>query len=478
MRCLVGIDLGTTALKGVLVSETGDMVCKAKRLTSYDYSDGGMVEFSAEKYYLIFSSLIKELIKSMPKDANVAAISISGASGNTVLLNEDKMPSCKAISWMDNRDDLLQELFSEKDISEIHDVTGWPFLGIFPLAHLAWLKQNRESAYRSSSHFILNISYIYFRLTNKFVIDYSTATTFYLADQKQKRWHKSFLDSLNIKESMLPELLPSGKMIGSVTDKASSETGLPQNTKVVLGSFDHPAAARGTGVFEIGSVLLSCGTSWVGFYPISDRGVAIKNKMLVDPFMSPEGNWGAMFSLPGVGKTIDSIINLLIEQGTVEEKYECFNGLASLSTVGANGVLIDLDLPVEQLSSVVRDLSNTTKYSNIFRAVMESVAFMIKRKITYFEGQNIPVTELTMVGGASKSRLWTQIIADITGREIVLLNGQDAGAIGSAVMAGIGAGLFDDEKDGFCRIGGDPIVIEPNSSNKKQYQVIYNNIVQ
>ncbi|NPA37182.1 MAG: FGGY-family carbohydrate kinase [Chlorobi bacterium] len=478
MNYVIGIDLGTTALKGVLISESGDRTAKAREIMRYEHPGKGIVEFSVEEYYSLFCSLIKNLVSSLPKNGNVAAISISGATGNTVLLNKDNKPVFKAVSWLDNRDDLLPDVFKNIDIYGIHEITGWPYLGIFPLAHLAWFKQKRQKEYYSASHIMLNISYIYFRLTNKFVIDHSTATTFYLANQKQRKWHKQYLDALNIKETILPDLLTSGKTIGNITEKAAIETRLSLNTKVVLGAFDHPTAARGTGVFNTGTMLLSCGTSWVGFYPIKERNEGIKNNMLVDPFLSPKGNWGAMFSLPGVGKTIDNLINYLINTGTMEEKYVEFNTLAGMSHVGANGVMIDLSLPFSQLKSVIHDLEETANLSDIFRAIMEGMAFLIKTKIKFYENRNIPVNEITMVGGASKSRLWVQIIADITEKKIKLLNGQEAGATGSAIIAGIGAGLFADEKDGFMKIGGLPETIEPNGINKKHYQKIYKKHIQ
>lgn len=473
MKLLAGIDLGTTTLKGIIINEQGEVLSTRKLPAEYEYPQKDVVEFSSERFYQKFCLLIKELLDKLSDSGQIVAVSLSGATGNTLLLDKNNKPLRKTISWLDKRSLDFSTVLHGINYKEIYQIVGWPFLEIFPLAHLIWLKTKNPKVYRSASRYLLNISYLYYRLTGRFVMDYSTATTFYLQDQEKRIWHKPFLDLLGISGPQLPELLPSGTRICNLNDQSAEETGLPRETQVVLGSFDHPAAARGAGVLQEGSLLLSCGTSWVGLYPIKNRHTGLDNKMLIDPFLSPAGPWAAMFSIPGIGKTIDTLINHLVKKEYLPKKHDLFTQKASQSPPGAHHVTLEILKPAEQLIADLLEVRKTHCINDVFRAIMEVTAFEIKRNMDYYEKKGLKVREITMVGGASESKLWRHILADITGHPIRFLNGQIAGALGSTIMAGIGAGLFRDEKEGFARIGGSPMTINPDPKNTGAYKVFY-----
>ena len=140
-----------------------------------------------------------------------------------------------------------------------------------------------------------------------------------------------------------PRSAPSGTALGALTARAAADTGLPPDTLVVLGAFDHPCAARGTGTLEPGDLLLSCGTSWVGFYPLRDRALAVAQKLLVDPFLQPAGPWGAMFALTAIGATIDEYLDrLVLAPGEpAARRVEIFNAAAAAAPPGAGGLFLD-----------------------------------------------------------------------------------------------------------------------------------------
>ncbi len=471
MRLLAGIDLGSTAIKGILINENGVIQNTCNLSARYEYPQDGFVEFSSESFYNTFCLLTKKLLDKAKASDQLVSIAISGASGNTLLLDNNNQPIQNTISWLDTRPVDFSEVYSDKLSKEdIHDIIGWPSIQKFPFAHMLWLKKESHKEFDSASRYMMNITYLYYRLTGKFVMDNSTATTFYLQDQKSGKWHKQLLDSLGITESKLPELVPSGSLAGEITQQAAIETGFPTDTKIVLGSFDHPAAARGTGVLQEGSLMLSCGTSWVGFYPINNRDIGIKNKMLVDPFLSPDGPWAAMFSLSGIGKSIDVIVNHLVGKNNLNAKYKIFSQRAAQSSVGANNVTFDIIKPIEQLIIDVKELEKKEDINDIYRALMEVVAYEIKLRLLRYGDMGLKTKEITMVGGAAENRLWSQILADITEQPIRLLNGQVAGALGSTIMAGIGVGLFKNEKDGFAKVGGKPVFVNPIPQNSKMYK--------
>ena len=451
--CLIGLDLGTTMLKGVLMDSSGEILFKASKAAEYIRRDNGIVEFDADDYYIKVTALIRNLVAKLPPKAFVAGISMVSAGGNTILLDKDGKPLAPAISWLDNRDEgEINQLFSRhKD--NIHEIIGWPYLETFPLSHLSWLKIHKPEILDSAHRICMSTDYINFRLTGRWGIDTSTATTFYLQKQKSAKWHVPFLDILSIPQEKLPPIYDSGTVLGNVTPEAAKETGLPQGTPVVLGAFDHPCAARGTGVFEEGQMLLSCGTSWVGFYPVADRKKAVELGMLVDPFLQPDGLWGAMFSLPAVSGRIDEYIRCYISDK--DDRYIQFDILADAAQPGSGGLKIN---PMKKIEPI--QIAGHTK-ENIARALMEGTAYPLKEKVDSLAKEGIACRSAVMVGGPSEAHPWSQIVCDILGIPITIINGSCAGAAGAALLAGTGAGIYTDIKDAFKSSAFDKMILKP-----------------
>jgi len=323
----------------------------------------------------------------------------------------------------------------------------------------------------------MNITYLYHRLSGAYGMDHSSATTFYLQDQVARRWHRPLLDWLGLGEEQLPRLLPSGAMLGRLTARAAGETGLPADAAVVLGAFDHPCAARGTGATEVGELLLSCGTSWVDFFPTTERRLAVAQKLLVDPFLTPAGPWAAMAALTAVGVTIDRHIQRAVLQKGEDpaRKYEVFNAAARSAPRGAGGLYLDLYrgsqsfLRGEAASAGAREHSR----DQVARALMEAAAFETRLRTEQLAGAGLRAGRITMVGGPTESPVWPQIVAEVCGLPLRLINGQTAGAVGAALLAAVGCGLFADVREAFLAMGGMARTIEPDPRGVREYDVLY-----
>lgn len=438
---LIGIDLGTSAVKGVLLAADGRVLARERCATELLRPRPGWVEFSAPRCYEILLGVVGSLARAAPPEAPVTAIALSGATGNALLMDRQGRPLGNAIHWMDARsvDDPRVDP-SDIDPADIHRIVGWPYFRGFPLVQLAWLRQNQPHFFATAAMVAMNITYLYHRLCGRFGMDHSTATTFYLQDQFNRRWHKPFLDWLGIQEVQLPTLLPSGSVLGQITADAAAETGLPTEAAVVLGAFDHPSAARGVGVLKPGEVLLSCGTSWVGFYPVTDREQALSRNMLVDPFLWPTGPWGALFSLPRVGEKVHDFVNQAFAgEATVEARYARFNEAAGRATRGS---------------------------TDPCRSLMQNIVNEMKARLDMLANAGLKVNRLTMVGGPTDSAVWTQMLADELRIDIHLPEiGAFAGALGAAVLAGIGRRIFADEADAVGRIGVAGMRVQPAASS-------------
>jgi len=463
---LIGLDLGSSNVKGILLSSSGTVVHREKALTRYSQPCDNFIEFDADYFYKIIAEVIRKLVSKLPEGAVIAGIATASASGNTLMADDKGVPLMPVISWMDNRvTDEIERVFGDMDPYELHDLIGWPYLKSFPLAHLSWLKCHRPELLEKAARICMSTDYVNYRLTGEWGIDTSTATTFYLQDQVSAGWHKPFLQKLGISVSKLPLLKNPGEILGNVTAEAAAETGLPVGTPVVLGSFDHPCAARGSGVLEEGQLLISCGTSWVGFYPVKDRKTALKQGMLVDPFIQRENLWGVMFSIPQIANHVDRLICQYISDGP--DRYQKFDDLSASSEPGAGGLLVN---PLRDY-----EIPSSYKYKkkDIARAIMEGVAFLFAEKTGMLENSGVCAESVSMVGGPSETYPWPQIVCDILGKKMTITNGNCAGAAGAAILAGIGTGIYKDEKDALNKMAFEKKIMTPDQSACRIYKELF-----
>ncbi|MBT3274764.1 MAG: hypothetical protein HN368_16530 [Spirochaetales bacterium] len=473
---LIGFDLGTSAVKAVLTDTRGTILGKASRPVSLIHTDENYLEIDPDLYFDNVVDIIRELADVSGNPQSVKAISFAAASGNTLLLDSDYRPVMNTISWLDGRSaGKAAELWPELNAERIYQDAGWPWSGGFPLAHLAWIRDFRPDVWKSARYFAMNNDYLYYRLCGRLVVDPSKATTFYLQDQISRTWNTYLLDFLGVDESNLPEILPSGSAAGKLLADICEATGLTGGTMVVTGSFDHPSAARSTGIFEEGDVLISAGTSWVAFAPVHDRNIGPENGMIVDPFLSPQGCWGVMFALTAVAAKIDGLLKARF--GDIPDLYARFDREAMKSEAGAGGLLID---PWKQAADEIADIGTEVDDSAFARAVMEGCAFLMKQKMDKLDGAlESGMQRIVMVGGPTKSPVWPEILSAILGTRISIPEtGAHAGALGAAIMAGIGTGFFTNLADGWEAMKSGERIIDPTPVQTLRYMDIYKEFCQ
>lgn len=431
---LIGFDLGTSALKGVRMRTDGAVVASAECSAEYQRPQEGFVETDPETHWRAFVGLLRELTAADP--APVRALAISGASGNTLLADTAGNPLRPIINWMDERcSGNLPPALAGLTSEAVRSVTGWPCLDSFPLAHLSWLLEHESDTYRRAEHVCMNTDWLLFRLTGEWAMDHSTATTFHLQDQANGCWYLPFLERLNLHVSQLSRLVPSGSLVGRVTDAVAAETGLSRKTCVVTGCFDHPAAARASGVYEPGSLMLSCGTSWVGFLPWNDRQAIVDAQLLCDPFLSETGGpWAGMLSVPAIGPVVDDYVHHVIAPNA-EVPLRVFDELAAQAPSGAGGLRIDLRKPRQPLPHTDR--------SCVARAVMEGAARLLAERLRELGMRGFAFHQAVLVGGPGRSPIWPEIIADITGLDLTV-GSAHAGAKGAALLAEAGSAFLPD----------------------------------
>ena len=429
----IGLDLGTSAAKGVLMAADGRILRTASRSMVYDRPAPDRVECDARQHWREIAGLIRELAAA--SSAPVRAVALSGASGNTLLCDAAGKPLTPIINWMDQRGaaaalPALQGLTPES----VRRVTGWPCTGSFPLGHLAWLRAHNPELLDAAAHVGMNTDWLLFRLTGQWVMDYSTATTFHLQEQAARRWHRPYLERLGLRETQLPRLTASGVAAWALTPEAAATTGLTTATLGVTGAFDHPSAARAFNITRPGQLLLSCGTSWVGLLPWDDRDALVEAALLCDPFLCDAGGpWAGMFSVSTVGPMIDAYVASLSPPGTDRrEQLKRFDTLAAEAPAGAGGVVIDLARPFSPVEAPA---------ALVARAVMEAAARALLAHLERLCARGFIFKQAVMVGGAGNSPVWPGIVAEITGLELTVGTAH-AGAAGAALLARRGAENF------------------------------------
>jgi xylulokinase len=429
---LIGLDLGTSAIKGVLTDAQGQVLAEAEADSVFLHPREGWVEVDPGQHYRHVREVIRELATAAPGE--VAALAMAAASGNTLLTDADGEPLANIINWLDGR--VARQppaVLADLTPSAVRQITGWPCVMSFPLGHLAWLREQRGSLYARAGHIGMDTDWLVHKLTGRWVMDHSTAATFHLRDQRSGAYHAPFLEMLDIPLERLSALAPSGTVVGPLTAAARRVTGLGAHTLVVAGCFDHPAAARCVGVLRPGQLMLSCGTSWVGFLPCLDRQMLVDAEMLCDPFLSADGGpWAGMFSVPAVGRKIDWYIDNLIAPGEAD-RLRIFDESAAQAAPGAGGLAIDLREPPRRLAASRADIS---------RAVMEGAARLLNEKLRALHARGFQYDRAVMVGGPARSPIWPGIVAETTGLEVTV-GRRSAGAQGAALLAAVGVGFYE-----------------------------------
>ena len=390
MNC-IGLDLGTGAIKGVCWNSGKGILKKISERIELDHPAPDQVEIDPEAYTNQVFRIISELAQGA--DGPVEGISFAAASGNTMLCDDNGIPKTRIISWLDTR---LKDWLPPEEW-QVRKTTGWPCIRTFPLMHLEYFRRTVPELL-ASSQIAMNNDYLTWELCGKHTLDSSNAAPFYLWDQA-KRCPAPYLAYFGIAPEQLPAIVNPGIPAG-VLKKKYQQGNLTEKTIVAAGSFDHPAGARAAGVLEPGSMLLSCGTSWVGFYPVRRREEVPENE-LCDTFRSGSGGcWGAMFSLAKVGVEVEEFI--CGRYGGSSSRYGEFNTEAEKDGTPAR----------EMMLSVIR------RFKELFV-------------------RHAGVDRIVLSGGPSEGKTWPKLIEECLQVKVEISPYHSyTGAVGAAQLAG------------------------------------------
>lgn len=487
MACLLGIDIGTSGTKTVLFEETGVPVAShTAEYPLYQPHNGWAEQDPADWWAAVAEGIRAVLAKSGRPAAEVKGIGLSGQMHGLVMLDKDNRVLRRSIIWCDQRTaeecaDMERRLTRERLVA----VTANPALTGFTASKILWVRRHEPEIYEQCAHILLPKDYIRLMLTGEYATEVSDASGMQLLDVPNRCWSAEVLDKLEIDPALLGRVYESPEITGVVSARAAAETGLAAGTPVVGGAGDNAAAAVGTGVVTAGSAFTTIGTSGV-VYAHTDR-VTIDPAGRVHTFCcAVPGAWHVMGVTQGAGLSLkwfrDQFCGAEKEAaaGMDTDPYVLMDKQAALSPVGANRLLYLPYLMGErtphldpQARGVFFGLSAMHEKRDLLRAVMEGVSYSLMDCLAVFGDMGLTVDRMAACGGGGSSPFWRQMLADIYGCGISPVVSREGPALGVALLAGVGAGVYGSVPEACAAVIEYGLAQQPDGERHRRYGEFY-----
>ena len=457
MSFMMGIDVGTTGTRAVIVRPDGHVMSAA----TADHQPmrmpkPGWAEQNPEDWWQATLLAVRAVLdRARLHGTDIAALGLSGQMHGVVLLDKANAVLHPALLWCDQRSQAQCDWITSKVGGDrLIQLVLNPALTGFSAPKLLWVREHEPAVYERSAHFLLPKDYVRLRLTGEFATDVSDASGTLLFDVKNRRWCQEVMAALDIDMGLVPRAFESTEVTGQITTETALLTGLKAGTPVVAGGGDQASSAVGNGIVLPGLTSATLGTSGVIFSyteePKLDPGGRIHTFCHAAP-----GKWHVMGVTQGAGLSLRWFREQL---GPSESWYARQIGLDAYELIvkqaekiasGSDGLLFLPYLMGERtphLDSEARGmwfgLTAAHTRGHLIRSILEGVAFSLRDSLEIFKDLEIPVEQIRASGGGSRSFLWRQIQADIYGKELVTLRESEGSAFGAALLAGVGGRIY------------------------------------
>ena len=487
MNYLLGVDLGTSGTKTVLFDTAGNvMASKTVEYPMYQ-PQNGWAEQDPRDWWNATAVTTKAVIEESGVDpADIKGVGISGQMHGLVMLDKDGQVLRRSIIWCDQRtaqecEEITRRVGKERLIA----ITANPALTGFTASKILWVRNHEPEIYAQCAHILLPKDYVRYMLTGEFATEVSDASGMQLLDVPNRCWSDEVLEKLEIDKSLLAKVYESPEVTGTITKEAAALTGLKEGTPVVGGAGDNAAAAVGTGVVEDGKAFVTIGTSGVVFAHTSDISIDPKGRVHTFCCAVP-GCWHVMGVTQGAGLSLkwyrDNFCQAEMEtaKGMGKDPYFLMDQQAERVPIGCNKLLYLPYLMGERTPHLDPDCRGVffglsaihTKY-DMLRAVMEGVTFSQRDSVEILREMGVDLKEMLACGGGGSSPLWRQMLADTFNCEVKTVVSKEGPALGVAILAGVGAGIYKSVEEG-CRavIRTNPPQ-PPIAENVPQYEKFY-----
>jgi xylulokinase len=474
----IGIDLGTSATKFLLVDESGKILNSISKDYPVIYPKSGWSEQNPEEWWNAVKTGVPELLNGFD-GADVKGIGVAGQMHGLVVLDEYDNVIRNVILWNDGRTwketEYLNTVVGKEKLSE--NTANIAFAG-FTAPKLLWMKENEPENFKRISKIMLPKDFINYRLTGVHACDYSDASGMLLLDVKNKCWSEEMLKVCSITKEQMPSLFESYEVIGNLKTDIANELGI-NTAKVVAGAGDNAAAAIGTGTIGSGKCNISLGTSGTVFISSEKHGVDENNAL--HSFCHADSG----FHLMGCILSAASCHKWICDKIFAETDYNKLEQEIDASLLGKNELFFLPYLMGER--SPINDTDATgmfiglrpdTTRSQMLLAVLEGVSFAIRDNIEVAKAIGIDVKTSYICGGGAKSKLWRKILANVLNIELQVPNAEEGPGYGSAMLSMVGAGEFKNVNECAQKLLSIKGSVLPEKELVKLYEARYNKFKQ
>ena len=437
----IGVDLGTSALKLVMMDSRGELVKSVSKEYPIYFPNSGWSEQNPTDWFLAVKEGLKELAAGAAE--KIAGISFGGQMHGLVILDKDDNVLRPAILWNDGRStketDYLNNVIGKEKLSEL--TANIAFAG-FTAPKILWVKNNEPEIFEKISKIMLPKDYISYMLSGSFCTDYSDASGMLLLDVKNKKWSQEMIKICSISEDMLPKLYESYEVVGDIKPELAKELGLNEDIKIIAGAGDNAAAAIGTATVGEGACNISLGTSGTIF--ISSKNFGVDKYNALHSFDHADGNYhlmGCMLSAASCNKWW--MEDILKTEDFVGEQQDIDN-------LGENKVFFLPYLMGERsphndpfARGSFIGMSMDTRREDMTLARLEGVTFALRDSLEVARSLGIEIKKTMICGGGAKSPLWKKLVANIMNVEVEVPVSEEGPGFGAAVLAAVGCGEYE-----------------------------------
>lgn len=483
----IGIDIGTTNWKVAAVTSEGKMIAISKTPTRTHYSKENIGFYRPEEVWEACVMLLRDVTGKIPID-EVAAVSVTSMAESVVLVKEDGSTPYPMIAWFDTcAEKQAQEIRKRIGERNLFSITGMEAGAIFSVPKILWIKENYPDIFNSTYKWLQMTDFIYFKLCNQLVTDYSMASRTLAFDLNTCSWSDEILSAFDISASTFPEIVKSGSKIGIISKEISSLTGLPEGIAVVVGGHDHPCATISTGVLSGNKLLDSSGTN-EAFIFVSEPNAPLPEKYYgqrMTRYLDPERYvlWGG---IPAAGISVDWALKRFTtvsdwKDGDEKIQYEAIWDCIGDLPVGSTGVtyiphLRGSGAPTWDSSDTGAwiGIKSTMSGREMVHAMLEGLACQAKIIVDMEEQVAGSKKEtIVVVGGGARIRLLQEMKADMMNKRIEIPEISDATVMGAALLAGIGIGIYKSIEDASLAVKMNMDTIMPAPNRYKAYQSLF-----
>ena len=468
----IGVDLGTSAVKLLLMEGDGTIRKIVSREYPLYFPHSGWSEQNPEDWYSQTVEGIRELVRECDR-SQVAGISFGGQMHGLVTLDEQDQVIRPAILWNDGRSAEETEYLNEKIGKEkLSAYTANIAFAGFTAPKILWMRKNEPELFARVKKIMLPKDYLAYRLSGSCCTDLSDASGMLLLDVKNRRWSSEMLEICGITEQMLPKLYESYEVVGTLKESVADDLGLPRQVKVIAGAGDNAAAAVGTGTVGEGRCNISLGTSGTIF--ISSHTFGVDSHNALHSFCHADGYYhlmGCMLSAASCNKWWNETI-LRTDDFAAEQ--------AGITKLGENPVIFLPYLMGERsphnnpkARGMFIGMSMDTTREDMTQAVLEGVSFGLRDSLEVARSLGIDVQRTRICGGGAKSPLWRRMIASIMNLKVEMIENEEGPALGGAILAAVGCGEYPDVETAAARLVHVTDTIEPEPELVEKYEERY-----